>query len=84
MDYHFLNIFMEKKDLLSQKSYDINSFLLENNKDQLEKIYDFYNGDAKLMYVNGFLGTGKADCRYGADGRKSCRKGHGWPYQAYK
>lgn len=63
MEYKFLNIFLEKKDLLAQgKSQGAtNQFLLENNSAQLEKIYDFYGNDSDFLCVNGFLGTGKAE-----------------------
>lgn len=65
MQYQFLNIFLDPKDLLYQaknEAYDkINHFLLENNESQLGKIYEFYKSNKNLLYVNGFLGTGKAE-----------------------
>ena len=61
MQYRFLNIFFDQKDLLSQTKVSINPFLLENNSAQIEKIYNFYKSNVNLLYVNGFLGTGKAD-----------------------
>lgn len=60
MQYKFLNIFFDKKDLLAQEKNSLNQFLLENNSLQLEKIHDFYENDLDLLCVNGFLGTGKA------------------------
>jgi len=59
MQYKFLNIFLDPKELLAQAKDNANPFLLENNSSQIEKIYNFYKGDANLLYVNGFLGTGK-------------------------
>lgn len=59
MQYQFLNIFLDKKELLKQKKYPINQFLLENNATQLEAIYDFYGDDSKILLINGFLGIGK-------------------------
>lgn len=61
MEYRFLNIFLDKNELLTQSKKNINQFLLENNSSQIEKIYDFYKSNINLLYVNGFLGTGKAE-----------------------
>lgn len=60
MQYNFLNIFLDKKELLNQENQSINTFLLENNASQLEQLYQFYHSDVNLLCVNGFLGTGKA------------------------
>lgn len=60
MQYNFLNIFLDKKELLNQESKSINTFLLENNASQIEQLYQFYHSDVNLLCVNGFLGTGKA------------------------
>ena len=61
MQYKFLNIFLDPKKLLAQAEKPINRFLLENNSSQVEKIYEFYKGNVNLLYVNGFLGTGKVE-----------------------
>lgn len=65
MQYNFLNIFLDQKELLNQaksnENIEINPFLLENNASQIEEIYNFYKGNVNLLYVNGFLGTGKAE-----------------------
>lgn len=61
MQYKFLNIFLEKNELLNQAKKPINPFLLENNSEQIEMLYNFYNSNVNLLYVNGFLGTGKAE-----------------------
>lgn len=60
MQYRFLNIFFTQEELLTRAQSEINPFLLENNTSQLEKMYDFFKGSKGLLYVNGFLGTGKA------------------------
>ena len=59
MKYQFLNFFLEKKDLLKQNSEVIDPFVLENNKENLENIYDFYGSEKPILFVNGFMGTGK-------------------------
>ena len=59
MKYQFLNFFLEKKDLLKQNSEVIDPFVLENNKENLENIYDFYGSEKPILFVNGCLGTGK-------------------------
>lgn len=61
MQYKFLNIFLERQELLTRAKKDINPFLLENNSEQIEKIYNFYKSNINLLYVNGFLGTGKVE-----------------------
>lgn len=61
MQYKFLNIFLEKNELLNQAKSPINPFLLETNTEQIEKLYKFYKSNVNLLYVNGFLGTGKAE-----------------------
>ena len=60
MKYQFLNFFLERKDLLKQNSDMVDPFLLENNKETLDSFYDFYGGSTPLLFVNGFMGTGKS------------------------
>lgn len=60
MQYQFLNIFLNQKELLAQSKTAIDPLLLENNAAQVEKIYNFYKSNVNLLYVNGFLGTGKS------------------------
>ena len=59
MQYKFLNFILDKKDILSQNNEMIDPILLENNESQLNDIYEFYKNERPIMYVNGFLGTGK-------------------------
>ena len=60
MKYQFLNFFLERKDLLKQNSEMIDPFLLENNRESLEFVYDFYGSLNPILFVNGFMGTGKS------------------------
>ena len=59
MQYKFLNFFLDKKDILSLNNEMIDSILIENNVAQLNGLYDFYQNERPILYVNGFLGTGK-------------------------
>lgn len=65
MQYKFLNIFLDPKELLAQAknraNININKFLLENNAAQIERIYEFYKSGINLLYINGFIGTGKSE-----------------------
>ena len=47
------------KNLTKSLDNGINQFLLESNKKQLDAIFDFYNSNAELLFVSGFLGSGK-------------------------
>lgn len=59
MQYKFLNFFLDKKDILSLNNEMIDPILIENNAQQLDDIYEFYKNERPILYVNGFLGTGK-------------------------
>ncbi|MBR1753328.1 tetratricopeptide repeat protein [bacterium] len=59
MDYNFLREDLDKNDLSSQTAVDIDKILLQNNTDQIKKLYNFYENKNNLLFVNGFLGTGK-------------------------
>lgn len=59
MKYKFENIFLDEKELLSLNSEMIDPVLIENNKSQIKEVYEFYKNEHPLLYVNGFLGTGK-------------------------
>lgn len=61
MQYTFLNTFLDQKELLKQPRGNTNLFLLENSTFQIESLYNFYKGNINLLYVNGFLGTRKAE-----------------------
>lgn len=59
MHYNFLNIFLDPKEIFNQVKEKIDPILLENNNSQIEKLYEFYKNKTNLVYVNGFIGTGK-------------------------
>lgn len=54
----FIKEAVDKKTIQKQ-NIGINQFLIENNLTQIEKIVKFFNSDAPLLLVNGFMGTGK-------------------------
>lgn len=58
MKYRFTKEISDKKDLYKNVT-EIDPYLIENNANQIQKIYDFLNTDTPLLLVNGFLGTGK-------------------------
>lgn len=59
MEYKFLREGLDKNDLSNQTTVDIDKILLQNNEDQVKKLYNFYEGKNNLLFINGFLGTGK-------------------------
>ena len=59
MKYQFLNFALDEKDLYNQDSSMIDSILIQNNKSQLNNIYEFYKNDTAILFINGFMGTGK-------------------------
>lgn len=59
MKYRFLQENINPEDII-EKNTDIGvSVLLENNKNQINKIFDFFNSQNSLLLATGFLGTGK-------------------------
>lgn len=54
----FIKEAVDKKTIQKQ-NIGINQFLIENNLTQIEKIVKFFNSDAPLLLVSGFMGTGK-------------------------
>ena len=55
----FIKESIDLKNLIKLEGSDINPFLAENNKKQLEKIFEFYTGSKPMLIVNGYMGTGK-------------------------
>ena len=47
------------KKLIQKQDIGINSFLIENNLDKIEKIISFFSSKSPILLVNGFIGTGK-------------------------
>ena len=58
MQYSFTKEIDDKKELY-KNILNLNPFLLENNTNQINKIYEFLNSPKPLLLINGFLGTGK-------------------------
>lgn len=59
METQFTDGNFDYKNLIKGEISGVNQFLLDNNKKQLETIYNFYKSDIPLLLVNGFMGTGK-------------------------
>lgn len=59
MDYKFLDSDTRITDIISNKSDKIDKFLLKHLSDETEKVLNFFNTEDKLLYIHGFLGTGK-------------------------
>ncbi len=59
MAISFIRENTDTKNLNKIEESEINPILAENNKKQLEKIFEFYQGNKPLLLVSGFMGTGK-------------------------
>ena len=59
MEYNFLSSDVDIENISLPESEKINSFLLKNNYADIIKAVDFFSTEGKLLYVHGFLGTGK-------------------------
>ena len=59
MDYKFLDREFINDDIILPDSDRINHFLLKNHYADAVKALDFFATDGKLLYIHGFLGTGK-------------------------
>ena len=59
MQYNFLDEKINTQDFVLPASGKINHYLLKNNNTEILKALDFFGGDGKLLYIHGFLGTGK-------------------------
>ena len=58
MDYKFLEK-INTEELSLPETLKINSFLLKNHYNEAVKAIDFFASEGKLLYIHGFLGTGK-------------------------
>ena len=58
MEYKFLEN-INTDELALPESLKINSFLLKNHYAEVVKAIDFFSSDGKLLYIHGFIGTGK-------------------------
>ncbi len=59
MDYNFLNISFDTENVNLPESGCINKFLLKNNYAEIVKAVEFLSSEENMLYVHGFLGTGK-------------------------
>ena len=59
MEFKYLDIDLDKENFILPSSARIDDFLLKNHSNEIMKAIDFMNTDGKLLYVHGFLGTGK-------------------------
>ena len=59
MDYRYLNSEFNTDDVILPDSDRINHFLLNNHYADAVKALDFLATEGKLLYIHGFLGTGK-------------------------
>ena len=59
MDYKFLDSNTDIKDIIYNNREKIDKFLFKHLSSEAEKAIDFFNTEGKLLYVHGFLGTGK-------------------------
>lgn len=59
MDYTFLNSSFDTDNINLPESNCINKFLLKNNYAEIVKAVEFLNSEENMLYVHGFLGTGK-------------------------
>ena len=59
MEYKFLDKSIQTENIILPNSDKINPFLLRNNYADIIKAVDFIASDEKLLYVHGFMGTGK-------------------------
>lgn len=59
MDYNFLDSSIDIENIILPESDKINPFLLKNNYADIVKAIDFWAAEGCLLYIHGFLGTGK-------------------------
>ena len=59
MEYKYLDSLYNKDDIVLPASDRIDRFLLKNHNSDVMKAVDFLKSDGRLLYIHGFLGTGK-------------------------
>ena len=59
MKYSFIKENITTQNLLELEKDPNNSILLENNKNQIDKILNFFKNDSSVLLTTGFMGTGK-------------------------
>ncbi|MBO7671899.1 tetratricopeptide repeat protein [bacterium] len=61
MDKVFLDTETDYEKIVSSANDTNFNILAENNKDEIQKIMNFFASDNSLLFVTGFLGTGKTE-----------------------
>lgn len=59
MDYNFLDSNIDLQEITLHDSDKINPFVKKNCEKDIIKAIEFLNSEEKLLYVHGFMGTGK-------------------------
>lgn len=59
MKYRFLQENITSENIIESAQNINESILLENNRVQIDKIFEFLNSDNQVLLATGFLGTGK-------------------------
>ena len=59
MEYKYLDSLYNKDDIVLPSSDRIDRILLKNNSAEVMKAIEFFKSQGKLLYIHGFLGTGK-------------------------
>ena len=59
MEYNFLDSSVDLSTIALPPSDEINNYLLKNNYSEIIKGLEFFTKDNFLLYLHGFLGTGK-------------------------
>lgn len=59
MEYKFLDSSFDTDNINLPESGCINKFLLKNNYAEIVKAVEFLNSEENMLYIHGFLGTGK-------------------------
>src|SRR5574344_316689 len=60
MNYCFSNIFFTLKDLSDFKNLKFSEIFIKKNFANINKISEFFKSSKEILYVNGFLGSGKS------------------------
>ena len=56
---NFLSATANYEDFINMPSGEINNHLQKNNEAILKKAFTFFQGDNKILLINGFAGVGK-------------------------
>ena len=59
MEYNYIENLYKKEDFILPLSERIDNFLLQSNQAEIFKAVEFLKTNEKILYIHGFLGTGK-------------------------